>query len=59
MKKFPQDRQIPLPSRGGAFEDMGAVDVPADRRIPANTVASRYRYALDKLRDAMRLEDET
>ena len=27
--------------------------------IPANTAASRYRYALDKLRDAMRLEDET
>ena len=28
-------------------------------RIPANTAASRYRYALDKLREAMRLEDET
>ncbi len=27
--------------------------------IPANTAASRYRYAIDKLRDAMRLEDET
>ena len=27
--------------------------------IPANTAASRYRYALDKLREAMRLEDET
>lgn len=27
--------------------------------IPANTAASRYRYALDKLRDAIRLEDET
>jgi len=26
--------------------------------IPANTAASRYRYALDKLREAMRLEDE-
>jgi RNA polymerase sigma-70 factor, ECF subfamily len=26
--------------------------------IPANTAASRYRYAIDKLRDAMRLEDE-
>ena len=27
--------------------------------ISANTAASRYRYALDKLRHAMRLEDET
>ncbi len=27
--------------------------------IPANTAASRFRYALDKLRDAMRLEIET
>lgn len=26
--------------------------------IPANTAASRYRYAIDKLRDAMRLENE-
>lgn len=27
--------------------------------ISSNTAASRYRYALDKLRTAMRLEDET
>lgn len=27
--------------------------------ISSNTAASRYRYALDKLRAAMRLEDET
>ncbi len=27
--------------------------------IPANTAASRFRYALDKLRDAMRLDIET
>ena len=33
-------------------------EIAATLRIPANTAASRYRYALDKLRRAARLEGE-
>ena len=57
MRELPEEQRAVVHLK--LWEDMTFAEIAATLGIPANTAASRYRYALDKLGDLLRpLHDE-
>lgn len=56
MASLPEEQRVVLHLK--IWEERTFREIASILGIPANTAASRYRYALDKMRVNLRLEDE-